>query len=392
MRVLHHSGAHHTPFLQLPELPQYRLFHQYLTQTARAAGHTLLGSNDMQAAYREFKKQHPRPIPVTPLYAPTRSKHEPVPRVTGPVPPLTLLLAPKEAKPTQTNVIHHGAKWRIPKHRMTARDLPRVPHDFQSMPRTCWACDPEAPTTTWPVLHLIARHHTHPTTHLPPQAYAWVAQWFHRTDTNATVAWNPDHAPKWLFTTTPTCPRPRPGRGRHLLQHVRARQNEQARGPLLSAPPLLPHTGAPNTDPQVPRPKPRHSLHSPLHLLLPHTRTARAGTHSPVPPSETHHRQRNRGVCHPHPAAHNPSSPPRHGPRNIRLPAHEPMPPPKTITGGPALLQGHLRRICPHAHHRGGHPAANPHRGTLPHGPPHGPHHLWGLLPRGARGHGRRHR
>ena len=78
------------------------------------------------------------------------------------------------------------------------------------MPRTCWACDPEAPTTPWPVLHLIARHHTHPTTHLPPQAYAWVAPWFHRTDTNHRVAWNPDHAPKWLFTTTPTWPRPDP--------------------------------------------------------------------------------------------------------------------------------------------------------------------------------------
>ena len=47
-----------------------------------------------------------------------------------------------------------------------------------------------------------------PQTHLPPQAYAWVAPWFHRTDTNPTVAWNPDHAPKWLFTTTPTWPRP----------------------------------------------------------------------------------------------------------------------------------------------------------------------------------------
>ena len=72
------------------------------------------------------------------------------------------------------------------------------------MPRTCWACDPEAPTTPWPVLHLIAHHHTHPTTHLPPQAYAWVAPWFHRTDTIPPVAWNPYHAPKWLLTTTPT--------------------------------------------------------------------------------------------------------------------------------------------------------------------------------------------
>ena len=175
MRVLHHSGAHHSPFLQLPEWPQYRPFHQYLTQTARAAGHTLPGSKDMRTAYREFTKQHPRPIPATPPYAPTGSKHEPVPPVTGPVPPLTLLLAPNEAKPTQTTVIHHGAKWRIPKHHMTARDLPKVPQDSQSMPRTCWACDPEAPTTPWPVLHLIARHHAHPTTHLPPQAYAWIA-------------------------------------------------------------------------------------------------------------------------------------------------------------------------------------------------------------------------
>ena len=208
MRVLQRSGAHHTPFLQLPEWPQYRVFHQYLTQTARAAGHTLPGSKDMHTAYREFTKQHPRPIPATPSYAPTGSQNQPVPPVTGAVPPLTLLLAPNEAKPTQTTVIHHGAKWRIPKHHMTARDLPRVPHDSQSMPRTCWACDPETPTTPWPVLHLIARHHTHPTTHLPPQAYAWVAPWFHRTDTNPTVAWNPDHAPKWLFTTTPTWPRP----------------------------------------------------------------------------------------------------------------------------------------------------------------------------------------
>ena len=210
MRLLHRSGAHHTPFLQLPEWPKYRLFHQYLTQTARAGGHTLPGSTDMQAAYRELKKQHPRPIPATPPYAPSGSKHEPVPPVTGPVPTLTLLLARHEAKPTQTTVIHHGAKWRIPKHHMTARDLPKVPHDSKRTPRTCWACDSEAPSTPWPILHLIARHHTHPTTHLPPQGYASVARWLHRTNANPTVAWNPDHTPRWLFTTTPTPPRPDP--------------------------------------------------------------------------------------------------------------------------------------------------------------------------------------
>ena len=76
----------------------------------------------MKAAYRDFKKQQPRPVPATPPYTPTDSKHEPVPPVTGPVPPLTLLLAPNDVKPTQTTVIHHEAKWRIPEHEMTAED------------------------------------------------------------------------------------------------------------------------------------------------------------------------------------------------------------------------------------------------------------------------------
>ena len=129
MRVRHHSRAHHTPFLQLPEWQKYHLFHQYLTQKARAVGHPLPGSTDMRAAYRDFKKQHPRPIPATPPYAPSGLKHEPVSPVTDAVPPLTLLLALNEAKPTQTTVIHHGAKWCIPKHQMTARDLPKVPDD-----------------------------------------------------------------------------------------------------------------------------------------------------------------------------------------------------------------------------------------------------------------------
>ena len=254
MRVLHRSAAHHTPFLQLPEWPQYRLFCQYLTETAPAAGHTLPGSQDMKAAYRDFKKQHPCPVPAAPPYTPTGSNHEPVPPVTGPVPPLTLLLALNEVKPPQTTVIHHGAKWRIPKHHMTAKDPPKVPQDSGSMPRTCSACDPNAPTTPWPVLHLIAGYHTHPTAHLPPQAHAWVAPWFHRTDANPTVAWNPDHKPPVAIHHNAHLATPRPCRNCHLLQHVRTRQNGQARAPLLSTPPLLPHTGTPNTNPHVPRP------------------------------------------------------------------------------------------------------------------------------------------
>ena len=93
---------------------------------------------------------------------------------------------------------------------MTGQNLPAVPYDSQHMLGTRYACDPNAPTTPWPVLHLIARHHTHPTAHLPPQTYAWVAPWLQHADAIPTVAWNPDHKPKFLFTTTRTWPHPDP--------------------------------------------------------------------------------------------------------------------------------------------------------------------------------------
>ena len=99
-----------------------------------------------------------------------------------------------------------------------------------------------------------------------------------------------------------------------------------------------------------------------LHYIysIPHTRTARTGTHSPVPPRETYRLQRSRSVRHPHPAAHNPGGPPHQRPRHIRLTAHEPMPPPTTLTGGPTLLHRRLRGIRPHAHHQGGPPCSSP--------------------------------
>ena len=64
MRVLHHSGAHHTPFLQLPEWPQYRLFHQYLTQTARTAGTHSTGqqrhAHSLPRIHKPTPATHPR--------------------------------------------------------------------------------------------------------------------------------------------------------------------------------------------------------------------------------------------------------------------------------------------------------------------------------------------
>ena len=137
MRVLHHSGVHHTSFLQLPTWPQYGLFHQYVTQTARATGNRLPDNKDMKTAYPDFRAQHPCTVLATAPCTPVGSKQEHVPLGTGKVPQLTLLWAPNEANPTQTTVIRDGGKWCIPKHHMTPQDVPAVPHISPQMPRTC---------------------------------------------------------------------------------------------------------------------------------------------------------------------------------------------------------------------------------------------------------------
>ena len=49
------------------------------------------------------------------------------------VPPLTLLLAQNEPKPTQTSIIHYGAKWRKPKRHITAQDLLAIPQDLHML-------------------------------------------------------------------------------------------------------------------------------------------------------------------------------------------------------------------------------------------------------------------
>ena len=90
-----------------------------------------------------------------------------------------------------------------------------------------------------------------------------------------------------------------------------------------------------------------------------------------------------------------PTTPVGHLTAGLPIYAYLPMNPcrlPQPSAGERTLLHRRLRQIRPHAHYQGGQPAANQHRGTLPHGPPHGPHHLRGLLPRGTGGHARRHR
>ena len=248
---------------------------------------------------------------------------------------------------------------------------------------------PEAPTTPWPVLHLIARHHTHPTTHLPPQAYAWVAPWFHRTDTNPTVAWNPDHAPKWLFTTTPTWPCPDPA------------------GVAICYSMYEPGRTGKHEHPYYPV---HHSCHTPEHR----TRTLTCHDLNPDTAYILHYiysyltqGQPEQGLIALSPKAKHiiskgigvyttpilqPTTPVAHLATCLAIYAYLPMNPcrlPQPSPAGRLFFTDASGRSALTPITRGGHPAANPHRGTLPHGPPHRPHHLLGLLPRGARGHGR---
>ena len=169
---------------------------------------------------------------------------------------------------------------------------------------------------------------------------------------------------------------PRPKQDHNPLQRVRARQSGQTRTPLLPTPPLVPHAGAQNANPHMQKSEPRYCLHTPLHLLLPHVKITRSRTDSCIPPRETNHLESDRGIRHPHHAACGPIGPPHQRPRHIRLSGQEPMPAPTTITSEPHLLHRRLRRVCPHAHHRGSHPATHPRRGTAPHGPPHRLHNL----------------
>ena len=165
------------------------------------------------------------------------------------------------------------------------------------------------------------------------------------TKTNPMVAWNPDHKPQWLFTTTPTWPRPNPaGIGIRYSMHEPGRtgRHEHPYYPL------------------------HHSCHTPEHLtqiltrrdLNPNTSYILHCIYSyltqgqpeqgliAMSPRAKHITYKGIGVyATPILQPKNPGGPPHHGPCHIRLPAHEPMPSPTTITGGPTLLRRRLRRV-----------------------------------------------
>ena len=248
------------------------------------SGKLSTGQHRHEKGHRDFRAQHPYLVPATALYTAISSKHEPVPPVTGQILPLTLLLAQNKAKPTQTALIRNGAEWHIPEHQTTTQDLPAVLHDSKHMPRTCWTCDPKVPPHHAPITaHSTLPHPPHgpPTSRGLTMADPVVPPCRH--EPHSGVKCGPQ-TPMPIHHNAHLAP-PRSRRNCNPLQHARTGQIWQARAPLLSTPPLVLHARTPNKNPHMPKPEPGHSLHPPLHPLLPHTRTTRTGTHSRVPPA-----------------------------------------------------------------------------------------------------------
>ena len=143
----------------------------------------------------------------------------------------------------------------------------------------------------------------------------------------------------------------------------------------------MPHSRTTNVNPHMPNPEPRDGQHPPRHLLLPHAKTTRRGTHSRIPPCDTYHLQSDRDIHHSNPRIHDPGSPPHHRPHHMPVPAHERMPTPTSITSRPHVLHRRLRRVPLCTHHKGSHryswstPRDNTAwtitRGITPTGPPH---------------------
>ena len=66
MRVLNRSVAHHALFLQLLTLPEHGLFHQYLTQTARAMENHLPDNKYMGSSVHNTNTQSKRQYRIHP--------------------------------------------------------------------------------------------------------------------------------------------------------------------------------------------------------------------------------------------------------------------------------------------------------------------------------------
>ena len=263
----------------------------------------------MKTAYQDFRTQHPYPPPQTAPYITHRLERRTHPPLDRPGPAPNTTTGPKQG---QTHADHrHPPRGKVA-HTQEPHDRPGPTGGPPHLPSHAARMLGLRPQRTHHTLARITPHSTPPNPpHSPPTTTGLrmggpiVPPRRHKPHSGVEPR---PQIPMALHHNAHLAPPPS-RRNCNSLQHARTRQNEQARAPLSSPPPLVPHTRPPNTNSHMLRPEPGHSLHPPLHRLLPHTRATRTGTNSNVPPRETHHLERNRAVRHPHPAAQKPQWP-----------------------------------------------------------------------------------
>ena len=154
--------------------------------------------------HSDQQRQHPRPraskheIPNDG----STTQEEPTPSAEGWTPPTILLLAPNSQEHPTRTVQRHHAPWSIPKHNPPETNVPKVRHNDQGIPRTCWHCAPTALDTPWPLLHLISTHYHTPSAAATANQHTWPTPWFHTVppDHPAHVAWTRTPTATWTFT------------------------------------------------------------------------------------------------------------------------------------------------------------------------------------------------
>ena len=194
MKVMAQCGAHHSPFLADPEWPTRRVFQAYLRTCATKAGRTMLGPKDVDAAYKAFQRQHPRPRPnehEAPNDGDTK-REEPTPSGEGWAPPTIRLLAPNGHKQATRTIQRHHTPRSIPKHNAPETDLPPVRH-----------CGPASLDTPWPLLHLISTNYHTPTAAATADQHARLSPPFHTVPPGhpAHVAWSQTPTAEGTFTS-----------------------------------------------------------------------------------------------------------------------------------------------------------------------------------------------
>ena len=181
MRVMARCRAHHAPFLFDPQWLAGRICRAYLCTCATKAGRTMPGPKDIDAAYKAFQHQQPRPR-LSEHKAPNNcatKREELTLSGEGWTPPTIALLARNGNKHATRTVQCHHIPWSIWKHSTPETDVPPVRHDDQGIQRQCGHCGPVAPSIPWPLLHLITTHYHTPTAATAADQQAWLSPWIH---------------------------------------------------------------------------------------------------------------------------------------------------------------------------------------------------------------------